>query len=226
MRPIFHLVLATAMMSIAAIQSAPAQDDPTAYLVTYIDALPAAEDQSAALLKQLADASRKEAGNLRFEVLQRTTPSNQFLVLEAWKDKAAMDAHMAAASTKQLRDKLLPMLLAPIDDRTSIATSVSPMQTARGAVYVATHVDVAPPMREKTLGVLKPFADVTRKDGGNVRFDVLQQTARTNHFTVVEVWTDQKSSDAHELTAHGKQYRSDLAPMIGALYDQRFYKPL
>ena len=41
MRPIFHLMLATAMMSIAAIQPAPAQDDPTAYLVTYIDALPA-----------------------------------------------------------------------------------------------------------------------------------------------------------------------------------------
>jgi autoinducer 2-degrading protein len=226
MRPIFHLVLATAMMSIATIQSAPAQEDATAYLVTYIDTLPAAEGQSASLLKQLADASRKEAGNLRFEVLQRTTPSSQFLVLEAWKDKAAMDAHMAAASTKQVRDKLLPLLLAPIDDRTSIATSASPMQAARGAVYVATHVDVAPPMREKTLGVLKPFADVTRKDPGNVRFDVLQQTARTNHFTVVEAWTDQKSSDAHELTTHGKQYRSDLAPMIGALYDQRFYKPL
>lgn len=226
MRPIFHLMLATAMMSIAAIQSAPAQEDSTAYLVTYIDALPASAKQSAALLKQLADASRKEPGNLRFEVLQRTVPSSQFLVLEAWKDKAAMDAHMAAASTKQLRDKLQSLLLAPIDDRTSIATSVSPMQAARGAVYVATHVDVAPPMREKTLGVLKPFADVARKDAGNLRFDVLQQTARTNHFTVVEVWRDQKSSDAHELTAHGKTYRSDLAPMIGALYDQRFYKPL
>jgi quinol monooxygenase YgiN len=226
MRPIFHLVLATAMMSMAAIQSAPAQDDQTAYLVTYIDALPASTNQSAALLKQLADASRKEAGNLRFEVLQRTAPSSQFLVLEAWKDKAARDAHMAAASTKQLREKLQPLLLAPIDDRTSIATSVSPMQAGSGAVYVATHVDVGPPSREKTIGVLKPFADVTRKDAGNVRFDVLQQTARTNHFTVVEVWRDQKSSDDHELTAHGKAYRADLAPMLGALYDQRFYKPL
>ena len=226
MRPFIHLMLATAMMSVAAIQPAPAQDDATAYLVTYIDALAASTKQSAALLKQLADASRKEPGNLRFEVLQRTVPSNQFLVLEAWKDKAAMDAHMAAAATKQLREKLQPLLLAPIDDRTSIATSVSPMQAARGAIYVATHVDVAPPNREKTIGVLKPFADVTRKDAGSVRFDVLQQTARTNHFTVVEVWKDQKSSDAHELTAHGKAYRADLAPMLGALYDQRFYKPL
>jgi quinol monooxygenase YgiN len=226
MRPIIHLVLATAMMSVAAIQSAPAQDDATAYLVTYIDALPASTKQSAALLKQIADAGRKEAGNLRFEVLQRTAPASQFLVLEAWKDKAAFEAHMAAASTKDLREKLKPLLLAPIDDRTSIATSVSPVAAGRGAVYVATHVDVAPPMRDKTLGVLKPFADMTRKDAGNVRFDVLQQTARTNHFTVVEVWKDQKSSDGHELTAHGKTYRSDLAPMIGALYDQRFYKPL
>jgi len=49
---------------------------------------------------------------------------------------------------------------------------------------------------------------------------------RTNHFEVVEVWRDQKSDNAHELAAHTKEFRVKLAPVIGALYDQRWYKAL
>ena len=68
--------------------------------------------------------------------------------------------------------------------------------------------------------------DTARKSAGNARYDVLQQTARTNHFTVVEVWKDQAAADAHELAAHTKAYRGEVGPMLGALYDQRWYKAL
>jgi len=59
-----------------------------------------------------------------------------------------------------------------------------------------------------------------------VRFDVLQQKARSNHFTVTEAWKDQKSNDTHEIAAHTKDFRAALGPLTGALYDQRWYKPL
>jgi quinol monooxygenase YgiN len=52
------------------------------------------------------------------------------------------------------------------------------------------------------------------------------QKNRTNHFTVVEVWKDQRSNDAHELAAHTRAFRSALTPITGALYDQRWYRPL
>jgi quinol monooxygenase YgiN len=73
---------------------------------------------------------------------------------------------------------------------------------------------------------LKALADPTRKDKGNVRYDVLQQKNRTNHFTVVEAWSDQAANDAHEIAAHTKEFRATLGPLTGALYDQRWYKPL
>ena len=103
------------------------------------------------------------------------------------------------------------------------------MQNARigsGSIYVATHIDVGPPSRDKTIATFKPYAEAVRKEPGNQRFDVLQQKARTNHFTTVEVWEDQKAADAHEVVAHTKEYRATLTPLIGALYDQRLYKPL
>ena len=137
-----------------------------------------------------------------------------------------MTAHAAAVASKQFREKAQPLALAPIDDRTSIATSVAAGPLAPGAVIAATHVDVAPPNRDKTVVLLKAFSDTVRKSAGNVRYDVLQQTARTNHFTVVEVWKDQAAADAHELAPHTKDYRAQVGVMLGALYDQRWYKAL
>ena len=58
------------------------------------------------LLRRLAEASRKEEGNLRFDVLQHAMRANHFTVLEAWQSQKALDAHAAAAHTKQYRDAL------------------------------------------------------------------------------------------------------------------------
>jgi quinol monooxygenase YgiN len=55
---------------------------------------------------------------------------------------------------------------------------------------------------------------------------VLQQKSRTNPFQVVEVWKDQKSDDAHEISARNKAYRAKAGSMQGALYDQRWYSAL
>ena len=54
----------------------------------------------------------------------------------------------------------------------------------------------------------------------------MQQTSRTNHFQVVEVWKDQKTGDAHEISAPNKAYRAKVGAMQGALYDQRWYSAL
>jgi len=227
MRLLTHLMLAMAMMPFALMPQASAQDaDTTGHMVTYIEVAPAAKGQAATLLKELAAASRQDAGLLRFEILERTAPSNQLVILQAWKDEAALTAHAATAHAKQFRDKMQPHLIAPIDDRLSVVTTASPIASAAAGLYVVTHVDVGPPNRDKIIVALKALADPTRKDRGNVRFDVLQQKTRTNHFTVVEAWTDQAANDAHELAAHTREFRAALAPLTGALYDQRWYKPL
>ena len=54
---------------------------------------------------------------MRFEILQRTAPSNQFAIVSIWKDQKAYDAHVAAAHTKDFREKIKPHLISAIDDR-------------------------------------------------------------------------------------------------------------
>ena len=214
-----------ALIALAATAVANAQDDPTLYVVSYVEAVPASRGQVAAMLRQLADASRRE-GALRFEVLQGTTQSNQFLILETWKNQQALDAHVSAAQTTRFRDAVAPLLAAPVDVRLCVATTVAPSGEGRDGLHVVTHVDVGPGDRQSALQFINAFAEQSRRDAGNLRFDVVHQKARTNHLTLIEIWTDDKSDDAHQLAAHTKKFRADIGPFLGALYDQRWYRTL
>src|SRR5262245_27700741 len=225
----------SALLSFAAMNSsaqAPATPPPAVpadvsplYVVTYVESRPAARDETAGLLKSYRDASRSAQGNLRSVVVQRPRRPGQFVVVAAWKDKAAWDAHMAAAATKDFRDKLNALRNAPADDRFHNGLSVGPMDmpAAGGAVYGVTHVDVIPPQRENAVVALKILGDANRAANGSVRYEIVQQTNRPNHFTVFEVWRSREAYDANTTSAHQREFRDKLGQMTGALYDERLY---
>jgi quinol monooxygenase YgiN len=223
---LFALALPLAAMTTARAEEAV---DPTVYVVTYIDVMPATRATDAGLLRQLAAASRKDAGAVRYEVFQRSAPSNQFAMIEIWKDQSSYDAHAAAAHVKTFRQQIEPHLIAPIDERPYVGLAVGPKDgaaiPAAGLVAIS-HVDVIPPKKDDGIAALKTLADPTRKDKGNLRYDAYQQKARPNHFTVIEVWSNQKAVDDHEIDAHTKDFRKVLSSATGALYDQRWYKVL
>jgi quinol monooxygenase YgiN len=228
MRFFAPLVLAATLMPLAALSPASAQENSTVYATSYIEvALPASADAATAL-KQLADAGRKEAGVIRFDVAQRLAPSNQFVVLQAWKDQAALDAHMAAASTKQAEDKLKALLIAPVDTRftTPLTAEPAPQPFPAGAIIVVTHVDVAPPKRDEAAAALQALTEPSRKSAGSLRFEATREKTRLNHFTLLEVWKDQGAIDAYESAQLAKDFRNTVGAITGALHDRRTYKPL
>ena len=98
---------------------APARGAATANSVSVISHVDVAPNPAVApMLSKLAQASRQEPGNLRFDVLQHTMRGNHFTVIETWRDQAALDAHVTAAHTKQYRDEVLPLTGSPLDERT------------------------------------------------------------------------------------------------------------
>jgi quinol monooxygenase YgiN len=227
MRLFIPLLLAMTLTPVLA-SSTPAQEAPV-YVVSYIEVAPSAAAAAAGLLRQLAGKGRKDDGNTRFDVLQRTAPSNQFAVVAIWKDQEAYDAHLAAGHSKEFREKIKPDLISGIDDRlhSGIEIAAAPVgETAAGAIVVVTHVDVPPPKKDDCISLLKSLVEDSRKEPGSGRFEVFQQTSRPNHFSVVEIWTSQAAYDGHITAAHTKKFREQLTPMSGALYDERLYKVL
>ena len=228
MRILLSLLLALAVAPFVGASPAPAQGAPV-YVVSYIDAAPANRNAVAGQLRQLALASRKDAGNMRYEILQRIGPaSNQFAVVAIWKDQKAYEAHVAAAHYKEFRDRVRPFLISAIDDRLHSGLEVaSAAATApRGAIFVVTHVDVPPPRKDECIDALKALVADSRKETTNARFEVFQQSNRPNHFSVVEIWKGQGAYDGHITAAHTKAFRDRLTPMTGALYDERLYRAI
>lgn len=199
-----------------------------AYVATYVEVMPNAVAAGATLLRQFREASRKQDGNLRFDVLQELNRPNRFAITEAWRDSAAFDAHAKSTASTQFLEKLKAIADAPPDQRITNALYFGQgrNEPRPSAIYVLTHVDVIPPGKNDCMAALKAMSADTSGDPGNISYEVLQQTDHTNHFTVIEAWTDRKALDAHAMAAHTRAFREKLKPITGALYDERYYKAL
>jgi quinol monooxygenase YgiN len=225
-RTILCFVLAMTIVVYSRGQSAQAEDD-TIYLVTYVEVMPNAVTPATAELKRYRDTSRRDGGNLRLDVLAEIARPNRFVIVEAWRDKAAFDAHAQSAGTTEFLKKLKAIQDAPPDQRVDHALYLRQGANNNAhAIYVVTHIDVIPPGKDICMAALKAMSVDTAKDPGNIEYDVLQQADHSNHFNVVEEWTDRKAADTHAMAEHTRAFREKLIPIRGALYDERFYTPL
>ena len=205
---------------------AQAPADPTVYAVSYVDVMPSARASMVAAFKQYRDASRKQDGYVRFDLLEQVGRPAHFAIVETWKDQKAFEADGAAAHVKRFQDGLQPIRLSGYDQRPykTLTVGLAPSAANGQTIYVVTHVDTVPGPQTDGPGLLKRLAEASRKEQGNLRFDVLQHTMRANHFTVIEVWQGQTALDAHAAAAQTKQYRDTLQPMSGGPLDERLYK--
>ena len=210
--------------------SAPAQAQAPAvageaYLVAYVDILPASRTTMVSALKQYREATGRAAGDARIDTFEQVGRPGHFVVIERWKDQATLDAHRLTAHAKAFRDAMQPIRVSGYDER-----PYKPLSTAPGAqsggrpVYVVSHVDIGGGGGQADApGMLRRLAEASRQEQGALRFDVLQHAMRANHFTVVEVWRDQAALDAHIAAPHTRAYRDTLQPISGSPVDERVF---
>src|SRR5262245_48596246 len=93
-------------------------------------------------------------------------------------------------------------------------------------VYVATYVDVQPPLSGQGVTLIEQYREATRKEVGNSSVEVVQEISRSNRFVIFEVWKDQTSFETHEKANHTTDFRSRLRAIHGSPYDQRVHQGL
>jgi len=203
--------------------SAIAQDT-TFYSVSYIEVKPGSRTQAVAMLKQYRDITHRDDNNIRLEVFEQADRTGHFLLVETWKTAAAFDAK--APARKQLADVTDAIRTSGWDTRPYKTLSVASgtAEATNRSVYVISHVDVAPD--PKVAAMLTTLAQASRLEDGNIRFDVLLHTMRSNHFEVIETWKSEKALENHANAAHTKKYRDDLQAALGSPLDERVYKAI
>ena len=91
-------------------------------------------------------------------------------------------------------------------------------------IYVVTHVDInGPALAAEGSKILQQFAVDSAKDPGSVRFELLREPNRVNHFTIVEVWQNREAFETHLTLPHSKAFREKIQPLLGSPFDERLH---
>jgi quinol monooxygenase YgiN len=195
------------------------------YRVVYLEVAPAEVNRVALALKDYRRTAMNAIGALRIDVLQQVGRSSHFAIYESWRDTAALEGHRTAADTKKLQEVLQATRVSPIDERLlSSVGAPSATVSGTGSIYVVTHADSVPPQRDAAERALSELVVRSRQEPGNALFLATVQPNRNNHFTIVELWKDEKALDAHAVAEHTKKFRDTFGPFSGALFDERIYK--
>jgi len=197
------------------------------YAVTYLDVAANSVGRGVDLLKQYRESSRHEAGNVEFTVLQEVSRPNRFAIVEGWKDQPAFDAHEKAMSTTQFQQTLKAIRDSPPNQHVLRAFAPGPAQTepSSGELYMVEHIDFLPMFANIAQPAVRRLAESSAKEDGVLRYDIYQEPAHSNHFSVVAAWTSTKAFDTYETAPHTREFRAaTVMPARGNLYDQRLYK--
>ena len=209
-------------------RAALAQDaaQPT-YVIVYMEIAPGHASEARQLILAYSAEASKASGAIRVEALERIAYSSHFALIEQWQSPAAKQAYASTDAAVKFRAGLGPLQSAAYDERVHSPLSVAP--SSPGSVdplVIVTHVDLIPTAVDVGVGKAKAFAAQGRSAAGNRRFDVLTQTSRKNHMTIVERWDTAANKDAWISSAVARSFREELQPMSGSLYDERAYKLL
>ena len=82
-------------------------------LLAELNAKPSAANEVAELLTGLVSVARSEPGNLVYAVHRQHDNPDAFVLYELYKDRAACDAHLAAAPVQQVLQRFETLLLGP-----------------------------------------------------------------------------------------------------------------
>ena len=205
-----------------------AQDAEARYAVAYLSVAAARVSAMADAFRRYRAAAGQESGFVQTEMVEQIGRPGHFIIVEQWKDQATFDAHQSAASTVQFRSTFQAIRTSGYDQRPYQALTAGHTRGARGrdAVYVVAHVDIGGGGTTDVPGLLRRLADTSRGEPGCLRFEVLQHAVRANHFTVIEVWENQRALEQHAAAAHTKQYRDDVQPLTGSPLDERLHKSI
>jgi quinol monooxygenase YgiN len=197
------------------------------YVIAHIEITPGLASEARQLILAYSADTRKASGAVQVEALERIGYPNHFALIEQWQSPGAKQAHASTDAAAKFRAALGRLQSAAYDERIHSALSVGPfMPASPDPLVILTHVDLIPISLDAGIGKVKAFVEQGRGARGNRRFDVLTQTSRKNHMTVVENWDADANKDYWISTTTARSFREDLQPMSGALYDERAYKAL
>jgi quinol monooxygenase YgiN len=71
---------------------------------------------------------------------------------------------------------------------------------------IVANITVKPEHRDDVLKAIKTVVDATRKESGNIFYDVFEDVKNPAKFTFIETWKSQSAIDSHNNSVHFKEF--------------------
>ncbi|MDR2118115.1 MAG: antibiotic biosynthesis monooxygenase [Tannerellaceae bacterium] len=69
-------------------------------------------------------------------------------------------------------------------------------------LVIVANITVSPEFKEELLPAIQAVVEATRKEAGNISYDVFEDTNNPLRFTFIEHWKSQSAIDAHNASDH------------------------
>jgi quinol monooxygenase YgiN len=194
------------------------------FIVTYVEAFPAKASALAADLTAYARLIESQSAKPQVTLLRESGRPNRMVVLEQWPD---VTSSAVAETGTLMATKIQPEIQAPIDRRVNHPLTPVPASSLdlekSPAFVVLMHVDVGRGASDVPK-MLAAQRDAVLAAQGALGYEVAVQDQKANHFALLEVWKSRAAYEAYTATAPAKDLRRQLADLIGAPFDDRFYE--
>lgn len=199
------------------------------WALTFIEVRVDARGHAGGVLRQQASALREHTPwPAQTMVLQEVSRPERFVLVEREKPDVSTEGVREIQSVAEL---LTDELTAPPDLRlnrefSEVALATGAKADVRANVYVVAHLDIGAPApdRARVEAALRQLSIAARQSEGNLRFEVWQQTDRTNHFNLISGWINESQFRAFAASRAVRDFRQTVGPLLGSPYDDRLFR--
>lgn len=71
-------------------------------------------------------------------------------------------------------------------------------------------ITAKPEYADQLFSAIKKLVDATRKEDGNISYDLHQNIGNPLEYTIVEVWKSEQAIDFHNASEHFDQFKQDI----------------
>ncbi|MDO0926610.1 putative quinol monooxygenase [Streptomyces sp. TG1A-8] len=82
----------------------------TVMIIAESNAAEGKADQVRSLIQSVVERTRAEDGCLRYDLLRDLDDDSHMILIEEWRDQAALDAHLASEHLTSLFQEMMPLL--------------------------------------------------------------------------------------------------------------------
>ncbi|KXS17306.1 hypothetical protein M427DRAFT_54607 [Gonapodya prolifera JEL478] len=167
------------------------------------------EEMLIAALKDLVQVSNTQDGVLEYQLSQDTKNPTRFWMIESYRDKASLDAHMASDVFKNAGPLLGPLLdgeikinvLTPVKfDNPTYPENQAPHTT--GDIRIVAVLRAKPGHEEGLKVAITTPIEATHKEPGCLEYHYNIDTSNSSVFWMLETYTNMDTFHSHLATEH------------------------